>query len=158
MKRLATVLVMAAGCSAGSNLPVVSEQAVIALDREPVQLPAAYVGTAQSESLQILNQGRGQLTITAIRLVSLDGGALPGSAAGGAFDQPLVAVDAGTVSDALPVQLGGLQTGFVQFNFAPHTAGRREAMLVIESDAPGRPHLTTTVSACAVNLDGGSCN
>ena len=152
----AAAVVALTGC--GGSTPAVVPEAVIALDRDPVLVAAAYLGTSQNVSLQILNQGRGTLTVTAIKLELPDGGALPGLDGGGVFDQPLVAVDAGTISDPLPVQIGGLQTGFVQFTYAPRSAGKFTALLAIESDAPLKPHFTTLVSACAVKLDGGSCN
>ncbi|HUJ27874.1 MAG TPA: hypothetical protein VLW85_17740 [Myxococcales bacterium] len=153
MKRLSIVALCLAACS-GTKDPVPAEQ-TIALDREPVTLPAAFVGTVQTESLQILNQGRADLTVTAVSLSELDGGPLPGADAGG-FDPPLIAVDAGTISDPLPVKIGGLGAGFVQFSWGPKKAGQRTVQLTIDSDAPARPHIVTTVSGCAVPADGGT--
>jgi|GEM_PF-1527818 len=154
---IAAALMSLVGCG-GTSAPAVSQDAVIALDRDPVQVAAAYVGTSQNVSLQILNQGRNTLTVTSIKLELPDGGPLAGISAGGVFDQPLVAVDAGTLSDQLPVQIGGLQAGFVQFTYAPRGPGKSTALLAIESDAKLNPHFTTIVTACAVKLDGGSCN
>ena len=126
---------------AGSPYP---QDAVIALDREPVVLPAAYLGTEQTESLQILNQGRHPLTVTSVRLAAPDGGTLGSSA----FSQAVF-------SASLPAQVPGLSAGFIAFTFKPTSPGKVAARIVVESDAPARPRLEADVSACAVALDGG---
>lgn len=140
---LATVL--GAACGAKSTTPTT---AVIALDREPIVLNAAYVGTQQSETLQILNQGRGTLTVKGVQLQAPGGGALPGGT-------PLANL---TTSDPLPAAVAGLGATFVRFTYAPKVAGRTSAQLVIDSDDPARPHIVTPLSACAVQLDGGGAS
>ena len=162
----AAVATLAAGACGGTT-DTVPAQAVLLIDRELpdggiIYQPAAFVGTEQNESFQLLNQGRATLTITAVSLKLADGGT-PGS--GFPFTQPVLAVDAGAVSDPLPVKVGGIgslkageQPGaFLQFSYKPSAAGRTNALLVIDSDAPARPHVTATISACAVQADGGGC-
>jgi hypothetical protein len=148
--RLIAVLALAVACSGTADK--VPAQQTIALDREPVDIGSAFVGTVQNESLQILNQGRAGLTITKISLTQLDGGVLSNAAAGG-FDQPSI----GTGSDAggLPITIGGLDAGFVQFNWGPKSRGTKTAQLSISSDDPTLPLLVTTVTGCAVPADGG---
>jgi hypothetical protein len=156
MRALLIVIVVAvAACSNAAD--TVPAQQTIGVDRSPVVLPNAYMGTVQKESLQILNHGRTDLTITSITLTQLDGGTLPNAAHGG-FDSPLVAVDAGVDSDPLPVKIGGLGTGFVQFAWGPKTNGEATAKLTIQSNDPSNPVLTTTVAGCAVPTDGGPGN
>jgi hypothetical protein len=150
--RILFVIALAAACSNSGDK--FAAQQTITLDRDPVGLGNAFVGTVQSESLQIINQGRADLTITSIKLTQLDGGAIP-SAANGGFDAPQVAVDAGSVSDPLPVKIGGTNTGFVQFNWGPKSPGTKTAQLTISSDDPAKPVLITTVTGCAVPTDGG---
>jgi hypothetical protein len=152
MRLLCGVTLLLAACS-GTSDPAAATQ-TIALDREPVDIGAAFVGTVQNESLQIINQGRANLTISSIKLTQPDGGVLPNAANGG-FDQPLLAADGGSAS--LPVVIGGLGAGFVQFNWGPKTKGTKVAQLSIASDDPARPLLVTTVTGCAVpaGADGG---
>ena len=152
MRLLCSIALAAAACS-GTADKVPANQ-TIALDREPVDIGAAFVGTVQNESLQIINQGRATLTINSIKLTQPDGGVIPNAAAGG-FDQPLIAADGGTSSTALPLKIGGLGAGFVQFNWGPKTRGTKVAQLSIASDDPSLPLLVTTVTGCAVPTDGG---
>jgi len=156
MKPLACAALLLTACSGGSG-PDISEEPVIALDRNPIDV-SAYVGTVSPVSLQILNQGRGTLTVSSVKLVALDGGALAALDAGGVFDQPLVAVDGGAAAVPPAVQIAGLQTGFVQFNYEPQSAGAAQALLVIVSDAPDSGTLTAAVNACAAAADGGACD
>ncbi len=162
----AALATLAAGACGGTTDTVPAE-AVLQLDRELpdggiIYQPAAFVGTEQNESFQIFNQGRATLTITAVSLRLADGGA-PGASF--PFTQPILAVDAGATSDPLPVKVGGigslkageLPAAFLQFSYQPKAAGRTNALLVIDSDAPARPHVTATISACAVQADGGGC-
>jgi hypothetical protein len=155
----ALLLGVAIGACTPDTGPGFPDQAVITLDRElldggTVVLPAAFTGTTQSETMQIVNGGRATLTVSAVKLLLSDGGTPP---AGFPFSQPAVAVDAGSPGDPFPVQVGGLGTGFLQFTFAPRHAGRTSAMLNVDSDAPARPHIAVqlTALACAVGTDGG---
>jgi hypothetical protein len=145
---LAAVLV-AVACGSTTD-PAVPAAPTIALDREPVALPAAYVGTTQQESLQVLNQGRGGLIITKVELVSTDGTPLPAVGSGGVFTTP-------EFSSPLPATIAGLDNGFVRFQFKPDAPGKHDAKLVIESNATLRPKLEIPVSACGVTpgIDGG---
>jgi hypothetical protein len=143
----ALIAVLLAACS-GSSGPTIPKDATIALDREPVVLPNAYVGTEQTETLQVINQGRGSLTVTAVKLQASDGGTLALIDGGGVFSAP-------QFSDALPATVAALSSGFVSFTYKPNKKGTSTASLVIESNAPARPELTTSVSACAVAVDGG---
>jgi hypothetical protein len=149
--RLFCVLALATAACGGTTDPVQATQK-IALDRDPVELGNAFIGTVQSESLQVMNQGRGNLTISSVKLTQPDGGVLPNAAAGG-FDQPLISVDGGPAS--LPVVIGGLGAGFLQFNWAPKTRGNKAAQLSIASDDPSLPLLVTAVTGCAFPTDGG---
>ncbi|HEX4385545.1 MAG TPA: hypothetical protein VH083_21440 [Myxococcales bacterium] len=151
--RLFCVLALAAAACGGTSDSVQATQK-IALDREPFDMGGAFVGSVQSESLQIINQGRANLTISSIKLTQPDGGVLPNAAAGG-FDQPQLAADGGTAG-SLPVVIGGLGTGFVQFNWGPKSKGNKVAQLSIASDDPTLPLLVTTVTGCAVPIDGGA--
>jgi len=148
MRRVLALLALALSACSGSSGPEIPREATIALDREPVVLPAAYVGTEQSETLQVLNQGRNALTVSNVRLYASDGGTLRGLDAGGVFS-------AAEFSAPLPADVAGLSSGFVRFSYKPRRAGRDAALLVIESNAPKRPRVETTVSACGVALDGG---
>jgi hypothetical protein len=154
MKALFLLLAVAACSSSKDTVPA---QQTIALDRSPIVLPNAYVSTVQKESLQILNKGRADLTITSIKLTTASGSSLPPASQGG-FDAPLIAVDAGVASDPLPVKIGALGTGFVQFSWGPKANGEAVAKLTIESDDPATPEYTTQVAGCAVPTDGGSGN
>jgi hypothetical protein len=154
MKSLLLVLALAACSNAADTVPAAQ---TIALDRNPVLLPNAYVTTVQKESLQILNKGRADLTITSITLTQLDGGTLQSASKGG-FDAPLVAVDAGVASDPMPVKIRALGAGFVQFSWGPKNNGEATALLTVKSDDPANPTLTAEVAGCAVPLDGGSGN
>jgi hypothetical protein len=141
---IAALLALAAVAACkGSTGPNVPPDATIALDREPIALPAAYVGTQQSETVQVLNEGRHVLTISSVSLVGADGGALDRS------------FGAASYSDPLPAQVAGLGTGFIAFAYQPTKAGKTAAKLLIESDAPARPHLAVDVTACAVAVDAG---
>jgi hypothetical protein len=151
--RLFCLIALAAVACSGTADKVPATQ-TIALDREPVDIGAAFVGTVQNESLQILNQGRADLTINSVVLTQPDGGVLPNAAAGG-FDQPLIAADGGTSASSLPLKVGGLGAAFVQFNWGPKSAGTKTAQLTISSDDPAQPLLVTTVTGCAVPTDGG---
>ena len=132
---------------AGASGPNIPQDATIALDREPVTT-AAYVGTTQSISLQVINQGRHALTISSVALLAADGGSSPLLDGGGPFSSP-------QFSDPLPAQVPGLGTSFVSITYKPNKPGRTTAVLSIESDAKARPHLMAEVSGCAVALDAG---
>jgi hypothetical protein len=149
MRHIAAALfATAAAACAGSSGPNIPQDSTISLDREPAVLPAAYVGTEQNESLQVLNQGRHPLTITSIRLAAPDGGTLATIDHGGVFGAP-------AFSDALPAQVPGLGAGFIGFSYRPSKPGASAAKLIIESDSPSRPHLEVDVTACGVGVDGG---
>lgn len=124
---LATCLV---ACGTASTLP---DAPTIALDREPATLPAAYVGTTQQETLQVLSRGVHALVVTRVELTS-DSGAF------GAVE----------FSPALPATLDGTAAGFLRFTFKPTKPGKFEAKLVIESNSALRPKVETTVTGCAV--------
>jgi hypothetical protein len=156
------VLAAVASCS-GSSGPSIPTQAVISIDLElidggTIMLPAAFTGTVQNESMQILNGGRATLTVNGVKVALADGGTPPGNFA---FSQPSVTVDGG--SNSLPVQIGGIgsllggeqPSAFVEFAYSPSKAGRTDATLVVDSDAPARGHLVVGFSACAVALDAG---
>ncbi len=151
MRRIAfaalTALAFAAACG-GASGPNIPQDATIALDREPIVLPAAYIGTEQNESLQIINQGRNALTVSNVRLAAADGGTLVYTDGGGVFS-------AASFSAPLPAQVPGLSAGFVAFTFKPTKPGISSALLVIDSNAPARGHLEVPVTACAVGLDAG---
>ena len=167
---LLTAAVALATLSAGAcggTTDTVPAEAVLVIDRElpdggVIFLPAAFSGTEQSEAFQILNQGRATLTISGVSLKLADGGA-PGASF--PFSQPVLAVDAGAISDPLPVKVGGIGSlkagelpgAFLQFTYSPKAPGRTQALLVIDSDAPARPRVTATISACAAQADGGGC-
>ncbi|MBS2021304.1 MAG: hypothetical protein JST92_02770 [Deltaproteobacteria bacterium] len=145
----ASAIAIPLACSDGGD--TVPADPTILLDREDVEI-AAYVKTKQNVSLQILNKGRGALTVSDVHLELPDGGALPGNSV---FSQPIVAVDAGSLSDPLPIVIGGLGTGFVQFSYSPQTPGKSSARMVVKSNAPARAEIDVPVNGCATNTDGG---
>jgi hypothetical protein len=151
MRLSCSIALIAVAC--GGTADKVPASQTIALDRNPVDIGAAFVGTVQNESLQILNQGRADLTISSIKLSQPDGGVLPNAASGG-FDQPLVAADGGT-QGVLPLKVSGLGAAFIQFNWGPKSRGTKVAQLSIASDDPLQPVLVTSVTGCAVPTDGG---
>lgn len=149
---LLAAIAAAAACS-GGDVPEVPADATILVSSEPLDIRlAAYVGTEQNVSLQVLNRGRAPLTVNALKLTQPDGGALP---ANSVFTQPQVTVDGGLAPDPLPVVIGGLGTGFVQFTYAPKAPGKSAAQLVVGSNAPARPTVVVPVSGCAVYADAG---
>jgi len=142
-----------AACS-GSSGPNIPDLATLSLDRElpdggAIVLPSAFVGTEQSETIQVMNGGRHVLRITGLSLTATDGGPLKFIDGGGVFSAPEFA-------GGVPGSIGGLDAGFVRFNFRPSKAGRNDALLVIDNDSTGRPHVVAPVSACGVAVDGGA--
>lgn len=133
MRRLVLALALAA-CA-----PVEERAPQIALDREPVALASAWVGTRQQQTVQLVNVGDAPLTVTA---VSLAGGSAWSNA---------------EVSPPLPATLAPKEAAFVRFSFAPTDAGPAQAKLVVESDAQERPRIETSVTACGIRTDGSGC-
>jgi hypothetical protein len=154
MKALLLCMVALAACSnAADTVPAAQTIQLVGTQ----VLPSALVGTKQNESFQILNKGRADLTITSVAVTQLDGGVIKSAAQGG-FDQPRVAVDAGVDSDPLPVKIGGLGTGFVQFAWGPQATGEATALLTVKSDDPANPTIAAEIAGCAAPLDGGPSN
>ena len=152
---LAAAVAVACSSSDGPNIP---QDATIAIDLQPaltdggyapILLPAAFVGTTQTTTLQILNNGRHALTVSNLQLAAADGGPLKFTDAGGVFTSP-------TITPPIPAVIGGLDAGFVQFSFVPNKAGKVTARLIVDSDAPARPHIAAEVDACGVAVDAGA--
>ncbi len=151
-----TAFAATAACS-GSSGPNIPQDAVISIDLQPalpdggygaINLAAAYVGSEQTETLQVLNGGRHALNISGVRLAAIDGGALNYLDAGGVFG-------AAQYSDPLPAVIPGLDAGFVVFTYKPNKPGKSVAKLVVDSDAPARGHLEAEIDTCAIAIDAG---
>jgi hypothetical protein len=150
---LALLAALGAAC-AGSSGPAVPQDATLVLDLEPpdggtINFPSAFVGTEQTETIQVMNQGRKTLTVSSVALAGADGGAIQYLDGGGVFSAP-------EFSDAMPAGITGLDAGFIRFTYKPTKPGRSSAVLLIESDAPARPHVAAPISACAVAVDAGA--
>ena len=150
----AAVLATAFAACSGSSGPNIPDNAVISLDRElpdggTIVLPSAFVGSEQTETIQVMNTGRAPLHITGLSMTALDGGAIKVIDGGGVFSAP-------EFSEGVPGTVGGLDAGFVRFNFRPGKAGRNDALIVIDNDSTGQPHIVAPVSACRVAVDGGA--
>jgi hypothetical protein len=150
----------------GGTTDTVPAEAVLKIDREladggVVFLPAYIPGTVNSVPFQIQNHGRATLTVSGLALKLADGGT-PGSSF--PFTGLQVTVDGGA-PDPLPVKVAGvgtlgggaIGTAYVQFTYSPLSAGRVYGQLVVDSDAPARPHVVVPFTSCGTLADGGGC-